>query len=205
MSYKEAYATGIKHIQHALEWCREFEIPMLTMWGFSTDNAKRDSNEVGTLFKLFQKNLREVIESHNKNKDKLRIRFFGRIAIFPNIIREMIRRLEEATSGGQRKYQLNLMLGYGGREEIVDAINNIIQSGKKNIDEKTISESLYTKFPDPDLIIRTSGEQRLSGFMPWQSSYSELYFSKKLWPDFSKSDFVTALKDYAKRKRRYGK
>ena len=108
----------------------------------------------------------------------------------------------------QAEYQLNLLLSYGGRDEIIDAVKEIIQSGKKaeEIDEKTIAEHLYTRgLPDPDLIIRTSGELRLSGLMPWQTVYSELYFCKNLWPDFAKEDFLDALSDYAKRRRRFGK
>lgn len=179
---------------------------MLTMWGFSTDNMKRDKQEVATLFDLFRKNLKEAIDSDDSNKRELRVRFFGRIDIFPKIIQEMMRKAEEMTAGAERKYQLNLMLGYGGREELVDVVNKIINDRKDRVDEKTISEYLYTKsLPDPDLVIRTSGEQRLSGFLPWQACYSELYFSRKLWPDFSKKDFLAALKDYARRKRRYGK
>ncbi len=179
---------------------------MLSMWGFSTDNIKRDKAEVGGLFELFKKNLQDVINSDDSNKNNLRVRFLGRFDIFPKEIQEMIRKVEELTNSAKRKYQLNLLLGYGGREEIVDAVNRLLRSGVKEIDEGKLSESLYTKdMPDPDLIIRTSGEQRLSGLFPWQSCYSELYFSKKLWPDFSKEDFEDALKDYSQRKRRYGK
>ncbi|MBS3067810.1 di-trans,poly-cis-decaprenylcistransferase [Candidatus Micrarchaeota archaeon] len=206
MDYREAYAIGIRHIGDVLKWCKEAGVPMLTMWGFSTDNMKRDNKEVAILFDLFRKNLKEAIDSDDTNKRELRVRFFGRIEVFPRIIQEMMRKAEEITAGTERKYQLNLMLGYGGREELVDAVNKIIKNGLHNINEKTISEHVYTKsLPDPDLIIRTSGEQRLSGFLPWQACYSELYFSKKLWPDFSKKDFLAALNDYAKRKRRYGK
>ena len=206
MGKEQAYAIGIRHIGDVLKWCKESGVQMLTMWGFSTDNMKRDSQEVATLFELFKKNLNEAISSDDRNKRELRVRFFGRIDIFPRIIQEMMRKAEEITAGGERKYQLNLMLGYGGREELVDAVNSLLKKGMQNVDEKTISESLYTKnISDPDLIIRTSGELRLSGFMPWQSCYSEFYFSKKLWPDFSKKDFLAALKDYARRKRRFGK
>ncbi len=205
MDYKQAYAIGIKHIGDVLKWCKELGIPMLTMWGFSTDNLKRDKHEVAVLFDLFRKNLKEAIDSDDRNKRELCVRFFGRINVFPRIIQEMMKKAEEITAGGERKYQLNLMLGYGGREELVDAVNKMVRDGRQ-VDEKTIGETLYTKnLPDPDLIIRTSGEQRLSGFMPWQACYSELYFSKKLWPDFSKRDFVASLHDYARRKRRFGK
>ena len=177
---------------------------MLTMWGFSTDNFKRDKNEIEGLFELFKQNLKEALDSDEKNKHDVRVRFFGRIHLFPREIQQMIRKAEEISSKNS-KYHLNLLLSYGGREEIVDAVNEIIKEGIREVDEKTISEHLYTKeIPDPDMIIRTSGEQRLSGLMPWQSCYSEFYFSKKLWPDFSKEDFEDALETYGKRKRRFG-
>ncbi|MBU0527277.1 di-trans,poly-cis-decaprenylcistransferase [Candidatus Micrarchaeota archaeon] len=201
---QEGYAIGIKKIGDILKWCKEHDIKMLTMWGFSTDNFKRDKNEVGDLFKLFKENLKKAIESDDKNKDELRVRFFGRLHLFPREIQEMIKKAEQV-SGKNNNYQLNLLLSYGGREEIVDAVNKIISEGIEKVDEKTLSDHMYTsELPDPDLIIRTSGEQRLSGLMPWQSCYSEFYFSEKLWPDFSKDDFEDALDVFAKRKRRYG-
>lgn len=206
ISKQEGYAIGIRKIGDVLKWCKASDVRMLTMWGFSTDNFRRDRNEIKGLFELFKENLKKAIDSDDKNKDELRVRFFGRINLFPKEIQEMIRKAEEMTSRGERKYQLNLLLSYGGREEIVDAVNSIIKEGVKEVDEDAISEHLYTKgLPDPDLVIRTSGEQRLSGLMPWQSCYSEFYFCKKLWPDFSEEDFDAALNEYAMRKRRFGK
>jgi|WetSurMetagenome_2_1015567.scaffolds.fasta_scaffold124351_2 undecaprenyl diphosphate synthase len=206
ISRQEGYAIGIRKIGDVLKWCKARDVRMLTMWGFSTDNFKRDRDEVGGLFELFKENLKKAIDSDDRNKDELRVRFFGRVSLFPKEIQEMIKKAEELTSSGERKYQLNLLLSYGGREEIVDAVNSIIGEGLKEVDEDAISAHLYTKgLPDPDLIIRTSGEQRLSGLMPWQSCYSEFYFCKKLWPDFSKRDLDAALSVYMKRKRRYGK
>jgi len=206
ISRQEGYAIGIRKIGDVLKWCREHDVRMLTMWGFSTDNFKRDKDEVGGLFELFKDNLQKAIASDDRNKDELRVRFFGRIGLFPKEIQEMIRKAEEMTSRGERKYQLNLLLSYGGREEIVDAVNKILAEGVRSVDEEAISAHLYTKgLPDPDLIIRTSGEQRLSGLMPWQSCYSEFFFCRKLWPDFSKKDLESALKEFARRKRRYGK
>lgn len=179
---------------------------MLTMWGFSTDNFKRDEEEVHGLFELFKENLKKALESDNKNKDELRVRFFGRIHLFPKEIQEMIKKAEDATSSGERKYQLNLLLSYGGREEIIDAVNAMLAEGLRHVDEDAISNHLYTKgVPDPDLIIRTSGEQRLSGLMPWQACYSEFYFCKKLWPDFSRAEFNKAIAEYGRRMRRYGR
>jgi undecaprenyl diphosphate synthase len=206
ISKQEGYATGIRKIGDVLKWCKAADVRMLTMWGFSTDNFKRDQDEVGGLFELFKDNLRKAIDSDDRNKNELRVRFFGRLKLFPQEIQEMIRKAESVTAGGERKYQLNLLLSYGGREEIVDAVNSMLSEGLKSVDEEAISAHLYTKgVPDPDLVIRTSGEQRLSGLMPWQACYSEFYFCRKLWPDFSKKDFGAALQEYAKRKRRYGK
>lgn len=195
-----------------VEWCKEFDVHTLSMWGFSTDNAKRDSDEIEKLFGLFKKYLDEIISRSSKkrsNKEKkeydVRIKFLGRKTLFPNEIQLAMNKIEDFTKNN-KKYTLNLLLGYGGREEIIDTINAIIKKGIKEVDEKTISENLYTAgIDDPNIIIRTSGEQRLSGLMPWQSVYSEFYFSKKLWPDFSKKDFEHALKTYEKRKRRFGK
>jgi undecaprenyl diphosphate synthase len=206
ISKQEGYAIGIRKIGDVLKWCKASDVRMLTMWGFSTDNFKRDKDEVGGLFELFKENLKKAIDSDDRNKDELRVRFFGRLHLFPKEIRDMIGKAEGMTSSGNRKYQLNLLLSYGGREEIVDAVNSIIAEGVREVDEDAISGHLYTKgVPDPDLIIRTSGEQRLSGLMPWQSCYSEFYFCKKLWPDFSKRDFGSALREYARRRRRYGR
>ncbi len=205
ISRQEGYAIGIRKIGDVLKWCKEHDVRMLTMWGFSTDNFNRDKDEIGGLFELFKENLRDAIESDDRNKKDLRVRFFGRISLFPKEIQGMIRKAEQISSG-DRPYQLNLLLSYGGREEIVDAVNQIISKGIRKVDEEVISDHLYTKgLPDPDLIIRTSGEQRLSGLMPWQSCYSEFYFCKKLWPDFSKKDFEAALRDFERRKRRFGK
>ncbi|MBN1169476.1 di-trans,poly-cis-decaprenylcistransferase [Candidatus Micrarchaeota archaeon] len=204
ISRQEGYAIGIRKIGDVLKWCKEHDIKMLTMWGFSTDNFKRDKDEIGGLFELFRENLKKALESDEKNRHDVRVRFFGRIHLFPPEIREMIKKAEEISCRNSG-YHLNLLLSYGGREELIDAVNDIIRKGINEVDEKTISDHLYTKeISDPDLIIRTSGEQRLSGFMPWQSCYSEFYFSRKLWPDFSKEDFEDALETYAKRKRRFG-
>ncbi len=205
MSRKEAYAKGIQHIGDVLKWCREADVRMLTMWGFSLENFQRDKGEIGQLFELFKINLKKGIESDDESKGKLRTRFFGRIGLFPSEVQRMIREAEKATAKNT-EYQLNLLLSYGGRAEIIDAVNSIIKEGIEKVDEKILGEHMYTAgLPDPDLIIRTSGEKRLSGLLPWQSVYSEFYFSDKLWPDFSKEDFEDALSDYAKRKRRYGK
>ncbi len=205
ISKQEGYAIGIRKIGDVMKWCKEADVHMLTMWGFSTDNFKRDKDEIGGLFELFKQNLKNAIESDEKNKHELKVRFFGRLHLFPKEIQEMIKQAE-ALSSKNSKHQLNLLLSYGGREEMVDAVNDIISSGVKKVDEQAISDHLYTHgLPDPALVIRTSGEQRLSGLMPWQTCYSEFYFSKKFWPDFSQEDFTDAINEYERRTRRFGK
>jgi undecaprenyl diphosphate synthase len=175
------------------------------MWGFSTDNFKRDREEIQGLFDLFKKNLLEGLSTRDEEGTRIKVRFLGRKNLFPKEIVGLFDKIEEKTKDSG-PYQLNLLLSYGGREELVDAVNEILSEGIKEVDEEAISEHLYTRgIPDPDLVIRTSGEQRLSGLMPWQSCYSEFYFCNKLWPDFSKEDFEDALETYAKRKRRYGR
>lgn len=215
VSLEEAYEKGIRKIGEFVKWCKEFEIEIVSAWGFSTDNIKREKEEVEKLFSLFDKYLNEIIKEYEKKskeeieeakrKYNVRVRFLGRREIFPQKIRDAMEKIEKLTEKNE-KYQLNLLLGYGGREELVDAVNAIISKGIKRVDEKIIEEHLYTAgIPHPDLVIRTSGEIRLSGLMIWQTAYSELYFTKKLWPDFTKSDLKKALENYSKRVRKFGK
>ncbi|MBM3229404.1 di-trans,poly-cis-decaprenylcistransferase [Candidatus Parvarchaeota archaeon] len=207
---KEGYELGIRKIGYVLKWCKQLDIRMVSMWGFSTENFLRDSAEVSMLFGIFSSKLETAIRRAAENeKYQVRVRFIGRPDYFPKDIREKIGKLEQVSSK-YSKYQLNLFFGYGGRHEILDAVEKAIanakKTGKRKLAEKEFEKLLYTSgLPDPELIIRTSGEQRLSGFMPWQAAYSELYFSKKLWPDFSKADFVRAVKWFENRGRRFGK
>lgn len=211
ISQDEGYDRGIRKIKEVLEWCRDCDVKTLSMWGFSTDNARRNPDEISKLFVLFKKYLAQIMEENNKRGEEekkkydVQVRFLGRRNIFPKEIQDAMNRIENLTKD-KKHYRLNLLLGYGGREEIIDAVNLIIKEGMKEVDEDAISKHLYTAgMDDPDLIIRTSGEQRLSGLMPWQSVYSELHFCPKLWPDFSKDDFLFALEEYGKKRRRFGK
>ncbi len=195
---------GIENIGNVLKWCRRRRIRILSMWGFSTENFMRDKNEVEGLFSLFNQKLSEGLKK-DYMKYGVRVRFIGRISEFPKEVREKMLKVEKDTSKN-RKYALNLLLAYGGRNEIIDAVNRALSSGAKRMDEKKFGDFLYTAgIPEPDLVIRTSGEVRTSGFMPWQSAYSEYYFSRKLWPDFGLREFSRALADYSRRKRKYGK
>lgn len=181
----------------------------LTMWGFSTENFNRDPREVAGLMKLFEAKLGEVIARNDAGKYGIRVKFFGDLDRMPSKVRDYLNKAEERTAKNTR-YELNILLSYGGRPELVSAFNKIIEEARKgslhSLDERAFRKFLWTsEIGDPDLVIRTSGEKRLSGAMPWQTVYSELFFCKKLWPDFSKADFRKALAEYAHRKRRYGK
>lgn len=189
-----------------MEWCRDEGIANLTMWGFSTENFGRDSREIYSLFGLFEKELFGILSRREDLATRdLRVRFMGKTKLFPQKIQDMLSKVEDISRHG-KTYSLNLLLGYGGRVEIIDAVNSIISEGITKVDEGILSDHLYTKgTPDVDLVIRTSGEKRLSGLLPWQTVYSELYFSDRLWPDFSKEDFLDALRFYEKTKRRFGK
>lgn len=202
LSPVQGHDRGIDNIQNVLKWCRKYGVRELTMWGFSTENFLRDRSEVSGLISLFKKKLSEGLQEDYK-KYKVRVRFLGRIQSFPRDVQKKMKQVEQETAKFG-KYSLNLMLAYGGRQEILDAVNRALAEGKRKLDEKSFASLLYLPDP-PDLVIRTSGEVRTSGFLPWQSAYSEFHFSKKLWPDFHESDFRRALSDYAKRKRKYGK
>jgi undecaprenyl diphosphate synthase len=199
-----AYNRGIEHIADVLKWCRKRRIKKLTMWGFSTENFMRDRDEVKNLFGLFNKKLSEGLKEDYK-KYGVRVHFLGKLSSLPKDIVEKMRKVERDTEKNG-KYELNLLLAYGGRQELLDAVNAALARRAGSVDEKSFAKLLYTgSWEDPDLVIRTSGETRTSGFLPWQSAYSEYYFSKKLWPDFGARDFGRALAEFCRRRRKYGK
>ncbi|MCE5215193.1 MAG: di-trans,poly-cis-decaprenylcistransferase, partial [Methanobacterium sp.] len=173
-------------------------------------NFKRPSGEVEGLMKLFKHNFETIAQNKRIHKNEVKLKAVGKLELLPDDVREAIKIAEEVTSK-YNKRQVNIAIGYDGRLEIVDAIKKIaneVKSGKldpEEIDEKIVNENLYTAgMVDPNLIIRTSGEERLSGFLLWQSSYSELYFCDSLWPELRKVDFLRALRSYQQRERRFG-
>lgn len=179
-------------------------VEILTVYAFSTENWRRDQKEVAYLLKLFK--LLVDREASSLMKKGIRINFWGRREDFDHALRAGMKRVEAATKNNQAGI-LNICLSYGGRDEIVRALRKIVRAGTpaNNISEELVSINLDSAgLPDPDLIIRTSGEERLSGFLTWQAVYSELYFTKKHWPDFDTQDLRLALKAYGRRKRRYG-
>lgn len=201
----EGHRQGSKVFKSLCQWCFDRDINTVTVFAFSTENWKRAQEEVGYLMNLLREFLKnEVQELIDK---KIKLRFIGRRDKMDSDILELMDKAESETED-YTKGVLQIALNYGGRPEIVDATKAIVANGHKpeDIDESLIESYLYTHgAPDPDIIVRTSGEYRLSGFLLWQSAYSELFFIKKYWPDFSEADLDEIIKEYEMRERRYGK
>ena len=200
---------GIHSVRDVITLCRELEIGVLTIYAFSVENWKRPELEIKTLMLLLEEYLKKELRTMMDND--IRFRAVGRIEKLPSSVIQSIRRVE-AETGGNKTMTLNIALNYGGRTEIIDAVkkfNEDVQKGArsfKELDEKLFSEYLYTQGSvDPDLMIRTSGEERISNFLLWQMAYTELYFSKTLWPDFRRRDLLLAILDFQGRERRFGK
>ncbi len=185
--------------------CSEMGIKYITVWAFSTENWDRSKTEIEYLIGLMEKIFTEKLdELHQKG---VRINPIGRLTDYPKKTQALAQKAREKTQNND-KFVFNIGLSYGGRDEIVTAVRQIIRDGlsPEEVTEAKFSEYIFEKGqPDPDLIIRTSGEYRLSGFMLWQSPYSELYFTEKCWPDFDRSELEKALAEYARRERRFGK
>ena len=197
------HRAGVKAVERTVRAAADFGIPYLSLYAFSTENWKRPQTEVKGLMSLFRYYInKKVLELV---KEDVRLRFAGRTKELPKDIQEIIHEAENETEKGQR-LQLIVCLNYGGRQEIVDAVQKLLKDGYKGkVTEETIRSYLYLPdLPDPDLIIRTSGEYRLSNFWLWEGSYSEFYFSSLLWPDFNKEALQEAILSYEKRDRRYG-
>ncbi|RLG32582.1 di-trans,poly-cis-decaprenylcistransferase [Methanosarcinales archaeon] len=208
---KLGHVFGAQKLEEVLKWCLDLGIREVTLYAFSTENFKRSKEEVEHIFNLMKSKLEELEKSDMIHKNKVQVRFIGRLELLPDDLRKTMRKIEDLTKDYDR-YRLNVAVAYGGRSEIVDAIKNIVRDAiegrihVEDISEALISKYLYTKDSlDPDLIIRTSGEERLSNFLIWQSAYSELYFVDALWPEFTKLDFLLAIRSYQKRERRFGR
>ena len=182
--------------------CGKLGVKCLTVYAFSTENWKRDAAEVGALMSLMKEYMVRYTDDLIKNG--IRLRILGDLSRFDaSTVAEINKRVE--MSKNNTKMTLCIALNYGGRAELTYAVNKLLRSGKTEITEKDISDSLYTEgLPDPDLIIRTSGEQRTSNFLLWQSAYSEYYFTDVLWPDFDEKELHKAIEAYSKRNRRFG-
>ena len=196
---------GYNNLLDFSEWCKNKGVKVLTAYGFSTENWNRSPEEVSYLMKLLESCLADNLEKYNK--DGVKVRVIGQRERLPKSLQETILKTEEATKNNSNLF-LNLAISYGGKWDILNAVKNIIKEGIEpdKIDEKLFEDHLSTAgLPAPDLIIRAGGEMRMSNFVLWQSAYSELYFSPKLWPDFTEQDLDLALAEYDKRTRRFGK
>ncbi len=200
---------GIQSVRDVLALCRDLGLGYLTIYAFSLENWQRPQDEVGELMSLLESYLTKELKTLIKHG--IRFQGIGRIDQLPSSVAQLIRKAEEETAQN-REMVLTAALSYGGRQEIVDAVRRVTQEVKAGrVNEAEINESLVAQYlynsdlPDPDLMIRTSGETRISNFLLWQLAYTELYFTKTLWPDFRKKDFLLALYDYQQRERRFGR
>lgn len=198
------HSKGAENIEPIVDYAKQQKIPYLTFWAFSTENWRRANDEVTILLDVMRNQLKGPMIMRLK-RNHVKVVVIGDISKFPQDIQNEITDLMEDTKNNE-SITVNVALNYGGRSEIVQAVNKIIKRNETQVTEETFSHYLYTKnLPDPDLIIRTGGEQRLSGFLPWQIVYSELYFTQTLWPDFNPTEFEKALAEYKKRQRRFGR
>ena len=198
----EGHRKGAERAEKVVEWATDLNIDYLTLYAFSTENWKRPWEEVSFLFNLFVNFIKKRIS--RMKEEGVRIKIMGRREGLPKEVLDVWDWAEEETKD-EKKITLVIALNYGGRAEILDAINMIVRDGVENIDEKTFKKYLYLpELPDPDLVIRTSGEMRISNFLLWQIAYSELIFIKKYWPDFDKEDLRFALEEFSRRQRRFG-
>lgn len=210
---KVGHLHGYERMKEVISWCLDLGIKTLTVYVLSIDNLrKRSKDEIEHLFNLISKGLKELLNSDIIVEKKVKVKVIGRKEILPNHVREMVKEIEKKTKNFNARH-LYIAIGYGGREEIVDAVKSLVKDvikGKikpSEINEEILSKYMYTgdlPNPEPDLIIRTSGEERLSGFLLWQSAYSELYFCDVHWPSFRKIDFWRAIRSYQGRERRFG-
>ena len=211
----EVYMAGANKLDELLEWCITLQIPAITLWVLSTENLKRPREEVTGILSALEEKLKLLANDHQIHNGRIRVRAVGRLELLPQSTLTAIRAAEERT----RDYngmQLTIAAAYGGREEIIDAMQSLLREqltqnrSLKDVIEmitpEAVARSLYAPdLPDPDLIIRTSGEIRLSGFLLWQSVFSEFYFTDVFWPSFRRIDFLRAVRAFQQRQRRFGK
>lgn len=201
----EGHYYGFRAVEKLAEAARELGVHTFTVWAFSTENWERSQEEIDAIMNLFRKALRT--KEKEFHRDQVALVHLGRKDRLPPDIAKELTRIEAETSQYSENHVFNLAVDYGGRDEIVRAAQKMVDNGVKTVDEKTFASYLDTAgqpYPEPDLFIRTSGEQRTSGLLPWQLSYTEFYFEEKHLPDFTPNDLKTAILDYSRRRRRFG-
>lgn len=206
----KGHEIGVDTLEKVLDWVIELGIEIITVYAFSTENFNRPEHEVNGLMDLFVKNFKRLVNHKKIHKNEVKVKVVGKTELLPDNVKDAIEEAEKATAHYNKRL-FNIAIGYDGRLEIIDSIKKIVDDveegkiSKDDIDEELVSKNLYTEgLDDPNLIIRTSGEERLSGFLLWQSSYSELYFCDSLWPELRKVDFLRAMRAYQERERRFG-
>lgn len=204
------HVAGQERLENVLDWCLELGIKVLTVYAFSTENFQRAAPERELLMELFEHNFRKMADDPRVHRHKIRVRCIGDLALLPDAVRAAAEHVMAVTKDYDG-YSFNVAIAYGGRQEIVEAVKRIAMDAKTgvldplHITGDTISRRLYTgDLADPDFIIRTSGEERVSNFLLWQMAYAELYFADVNWPELSKRQFCAAIEEYQARKRRYG-
>ncbi len=207
----EGHIEGKSTLENLSDWCRTLDIKHLTVYAFSLENFDRDEKELGPLMDLFEESFRNAGDDPRVHDNKVRVRAIGHREMLPDKVVEAIEYAESKTKD-YNDFNYNLAVAYGGRQELVRSMEKIAKKVKNgeiepsDIDAQLISSNLYTSgLPDPDLILRTSGEERISNFLLWQLAYSELYFADVFWPDMRKIDFLRAIRSFQKRKRRLGR
>lgn len=196
----KGHEEGARSVQAVVNAALKTGVKYITLYAFSTENWKRSKTEISALMKLLSKTLDKFIK---EDDPKVKIIFSGRREPLPQ---DILAKMDKAAQikKDNPALVLNLAINYGARQEITDSVNKLIDSGKKEITQEDISGALYNNLPEPDLIVRTSGEQRLSNFLLWQAAYSEFYFTPVLWPDFKEEHFIQAIEEYSRRQRRFG-
>jgi tritrans,polycis-undecaprenyl-diphosphate synthase [geranylgeranyl-diphosphate specific] len=210
MLIKEGHVRGKETLETLLDWCLEVGIRILTVYALSTENLQRPAEELGPLMDLFADSFRQIVTDERVHKNGIQVRAFGHVEMLRPDVTAAIRAAEAATAK-YSNYRYNVAIAYGGRQEILDAIRSIaedVAAGRlrpQDIISSTVSNRLYTaELPDPDLVFRTSGEERISNFLLWQTAYAELYFADVMWPGLTRFDFFRAIRAFQERQRRFG-
>ena len=213
MISKGGHWQGADAVENLLDWCEEFDIKIITLYVLSEENLDREDLELEYLYGLIKNRLEKLYNDPRIHRNEMRVKAIGKIELLPETLKDVLQRLDDATKNYNSHF-LNIAIAYGGQNELVDAVKKIgekIKSGSLDvdkIDKEEIEANLYTAHlpqSSPDMILRTSGEKRLSGFLIWQSAYSELVFMDVFWPEFRKIDLMRAIRTFQKRKRRLGK
>ena len=212
---RDAYRLGARKLDDVIDWCVEAAIPAVTLWVCSTDNLERPPEQVAGILAAVEDKMRSLTVDPHVHRHRIKVRTIGRLGLLPPGMQATLRAAEQATAGYEGML-LSIAVAYGGREEITDAVRSLLlkaeQAGAslpdvaRSVSPEAIGRHIYlAEAPEPDLIIRTSGEVRLSGFLLWQSASSEFYFSDVLWPEFRRIDFLRAIRSFQQRNRRFGR